>query len=145
MLPFIALIQFPCHSLHLQASIGNYGLLYVFTFLWSWYGHICWSHNIFDSSSHTTTHMVIHSYPTPYIHSPHWLLEYHLKLGPVSLGQYITLHLRAADCFVTDPPLNSLVEGHLDKIVGHSPNWVTFWIVDLEGREVALLGVPYAP
>ena len=86
MLPFIALIHSPCHSLHLQASIGNYGLLYIFTFLWSWYGHICWSHNIFDSSSHTTTHIVIHSYPTPYIHSPHWLLEYHLNLGPVSAG-----------------------------------------------------------
>ena len=104
------------------------------------------SHNIFDSSSsHTTTHMVIHSYHTPYIHLPHWLLEYHLILGPVSLGQYITPHLRAADHFVTDSPLNPLVEGHLDKIVGCSPNWVTFWIVDLEGREVALLGVPYAP
>ena len=63
----------------------------------------------------------------------------------MSLGQQVALYLRAADCFDADPSLGSVAEGRLERITSCSPNWLTFQIADSEGKEVALLSVPYAP
>ena len=90
-----------------------------------------------ESSSFLFTH--------PLKQSPLWFFEYHLNFSPVALGQQVALHLRAADYFNASLALKPVAEGQLEKIMCCSPNWLTFQIVDLEGREVALLRIPYAP
>ena len=97
------------------------------------------------AADHATTIIVVHSSPTPHIYPLCWFFEYHLNLGPVSLGQQVTLYLRAADCFDADPSLSPVAEGWLERITSCSPNWLTFQIIDLEGRVIALLSIPYAP
>ena len=57
----------------------------------------------------------------------------------------MSLHLRAADYFDPSPSLGPVAEGRLERIAHQSQNWLTFIIVDLERREVALLSIPYAP
>ena len=62
----------------------------------------------------------------------------------ITLGWWVALHPRAAYYFDPSPSLSPVAEGWLERIAYQSPNWLTFPIVDLEGREVALLSIPYA-
>ena len=97
-----------------------------------------------STSEHPTTTIIVHSAPTPAGHPSLCFFEYHLNLGPITLGWWVALHPRAADYFDPSPSLSPVAEGWLERIAYQSPNWLTFLIVDLEGREVALLSIPYA-
>ena len=98
-----------------------------------------------STSEHPTSIIIVHSAPTSAEHPALWFSEYHLNLGPITLGQQVSLHLRAADYFDPSPSLGPVAEGWLERIAHQSQNWLTFLIVDLEGREVALLSILYAP
>ena len=89
---------------------------------------------------HSITHIVAHWAGNS---SPpnHWLFEYRMNLGPVTLGQKVVLHRRAADCFNPDPALQPLMEGRLVEVTNCTPHWLTFRVVNGKGKS-ALLSVP---
>ena len=89
------------------------------------------------------TLIMVHSPPIPVDYPPTWLFEYRLNLGPIAIGQRVELHLRAEDCFDEDPV--PVAEGWIDRIANRTPYWLTFQITDIQGKDLALLGIPYAP
>jgi hypothetical protein len=93
----------------------------------------------------SVTCVVVHRYLLAPNDPPHWLFEYCLNLAPIRLGQPVSLHLRAEDCFNPDPTLAPVAAGWLHRITNRTPHWLTFQITDLEGRDTALLSVPYVP
>ena len=88
------------------------------------------------------TLIVVHSPPIPINYPPTWLFEYRLNLGPITIGQRVELHLRVEDCFDKDPV--PVAEGWINRIADYTPYWLTFQITDIEGKDLALLGIPYA-
>jgi hypothetical protein len=96
--------------------------------------------NACPHNPHPATHIVAHRAGNS---SPpnHWLFEYRMNLGPVTLGQKVVLHRRAADCFNPDPSLQPLMEGWLVEVTNCTPHWLTFRVINGQG-ESALLSVP---
>ena len=95
--------------------------------------------NTCSPNPHPTTHIVAHqagNSPPPI----HWLFEYRMNPGPVTLGQKVVLHKRAADCFNPDPSLQPLMEGWLVEVTNCTLHWLTFRIVNGKG-ESGLLSV----
>ena len=68
-----------------------------------------------STSEHPTTTIIVHSAPTPAGHPSLCFFEYHLNLGPITLGWWVALHPRAADYFDPSPSLSPVSEGVAGK------------------------------